>query len=47
MKDGSEIATIKEYTKVEEILRESEPGDLIPGRLEKTTPSGEISFLNS
>ena len=32
MKDGSDIATTKEHTKVEDILRESEPGALIPGR---------------
>ena len=47
MKDGSDIATIKEHTKVEDILRQSEPGPIIPGRLEKTALSGGISLLHS
>ena len=47
VKDGSDIATTKEHTKVEDIVRESEPGALIPGRLEITTLSGGISCLHS
>ena len=46
VKDGSDIATIKEHTKVEDILRQSEPGPIIPGRLEITL-SGGISCLHS